>query len=280
MSENINSIEERINTLSRKSRKRIGLIIKMPDQAVLDGLRAAQRDCDLLIVGQQIDDFESVPAQNNYEDILISLLVEKKVDGIVRGQGEYQETLDSLKARTGTEKFHTPAIIKDVHGHVFTLSPVNDFEGHTVEEKVETGIEISKWLDGIWGIEPEVVVMCAWRGREWGQPYLKQTQDDAEEVVEGLASQGIKAIVRDKLDHAVKSGNVVIPVNGMLGHTIYRALCMLGDGHPVGVPMLGSNFVVADHSKYETDFSPHIRFASAWANLFDGREADSGWLCL
>lgn len=269
MNKKTDILESEIEGLVGRSRKRVGLIIKEPSAAVVRGLNSARRYSEPVIVGEQINGFECFAATKNQEDALIDLLVGRKVDGIVRGQGEYQETLAALQSKTGVERFYTPAILKDVHGRVFILTLVNDFEGHTPEDKTSAAREISSWLRMVWGIESEIVVMSAWRAREWAQDYLGRSMDDAEAVVGALSSAGLAAQIHDKIDQAVASGNLIIPINGTLGHTIYRALCMLGGGTPIGVPMLGSEYVIVDDSKYEKDFSPHIKFACAWANQLD-----------
>ena len=112
MTKKTNILESEIEDLAGRSRKRVGLIIKESDAAIVSGLDSARRYSEPVIVGERIDGFECFAATKNQEDALVDLLVERKVDGIVRGQGEYQETLSALQFKTGVARFYTPAILR------------------------------------------------------------------------------------------------------------------------------------------------------------------------
>lgn len=268
----INQFAEHVETLAKKARRRIGVVLQDPSPAIVRSLELAQRQyADLVIVGVPLEGFATVQPSDQPEHTLVDLLVDGKVEGIIRGQTDYTTVRDYLAAKESDlkeEDIVTPAVLQDAHERTFVLTLCNDFEGHTIANKAITAIHTAEWLRG-WGIEPKVAVMSAlFSGLAGREKILDRTREEAEIVVQRLQSGNISASVSEaRIDQAIASGhNVIMPVNGIVGHQIYRALCLLGSGKLIASPILGFKHVVVDGSRYEEDWTHHVRFATAWCN--------------
>ena len=267
----LQEIEKRIAELAATGRRKIGFVLREPLEPIVESLKKARDFADLVIVGVPVSGFETVETSENHEKVLVDLLLSKQVDGIVRGQCSYYPMIQILGQHTGKAYTDvvTPAVVKDYHEHVFVLALVNDFEGQTIADKVRHAETISYWLER-WGIRPKVAVMTAQKSFPHGiEKVLDRIWEEAEVAVERLQAKGINAAISDsRIDKAIAEiGNVILPVNGIVGHQLYRAICLLGGGKPIAVPILDFRYVVCDQSSREEDFLPHLRFAAAWANL-------------
>lgn len=265
------SLENKILELSRKKRCSIGVVIREPNDEIRASLERIKDEIDVLIVGTQVNNFETIGTQQNHEEKLIDLLINNKVDGIIRGQTEYYDLISCLCRKLNKKYIETvtPAVIKDFHGRVFAMPLVNEFEGHLVSDKIYRAELTSRWLQK-WDIETVVAVMTAQASFPAGQEVIiDQIHEQGEAVVEGLRRKGINAeLCNNRLEDAIENvGNIIVPVNGIIGHQIYRSVCHLGGGKPICGPILGYDLIICDQTKRESDLVPHLRFAAAWANL-------------
>ncbi len=248
------------------------------DAEIIKSLERAKQYADITLVGpaaiEGVQGFTKI-IDANPEERLAAMLAHDEVEGIVRGTIDDFKTYEAYTRLTGERETVNPGLMESARGHLFFLNPVSNPEGWEKEERLYIAEHIAQFMQGL-GLEPRIAVYTGMRhgtrerrkGIEEGVVgILNKTYDDAEWIVGELTKKGYHAKNWSiDLNPAVEEGyNLHIPVNGMVGNQIFRAMAFSG-GKVLVCPRLGLTRCYEDNSRTEKDFEFHIKWLAAWIN--------------
>jgi putative methanogen marker protein 4 len=199
---------------------------------------------------------------------LITLLKQKKIDGIVRGTLDIEDILHEFNNQLHIKKLLRIALLKAPSGKMFFMAPIGIDDGWTLREKIKIaklGAEFIKRL----GIEPTIGVLSGGRSSDkWRSKRIAQSLNTAEKLVAVLNKQNIAAEHMQILfEEAVKTKNFIIPPDGISGNLIFRSLCLVGKGIGIGGPLIGSDIIYIDTSRADAAYDLAIALASALTTI-------------
>lgn len=264
---------------AKKQRRRIAIGITRTDHPqIVESLKRAKEYADVVIVGKEIEGFRCIPIESN-EAIgrkMVQMLKTGEIDQFVRGQIDDFGCVDEFKKQyeiDPKEKRLDLALLEDLKGHQFFLTMCSNPDGQTLEDKLRFADGSTEWLKSEFKIKPKVAVMACCRPGSYGRdPVMTKTYDEAEAVVKHLKEKGIEAKnVHIEIEKAVEwSANLILPARGNIGNQIFRVLYYLCGGKIYACPTLfkkDDQYIgYEDDSRNETDWFPHIVFASSWVN--------------
>lgn len=258
---------------------RVGFGLLAPDKEVLNSLKRAKELAEIVIIGPPsigaVSDFEIV-IDDEPEERLARMLFDNKVDGIVRGTIDDFKTYGAYQKISGEKQVIDPGLVEDPLGRQFFISPGSNPEGWEKEERLRIAEEIAKLLVRF-GVEPKICVLTAERHETYQRKkgsseeivaFLNKTYEDAEWIVARLQQAGYASAKNYtiELDVAVKEGcNIIVPVNGMVGNQIFRALFFCGS-KILACPRIGLSRCYEDNSRTEKDYYNHIKWLVSWVN--------------
>lgn len=276
------SIEDQVDDLAKIKKRKIAFGLKEIDDQILSSLDKAKEFADIVLITpdglKEVPGFEVISVKNPEEKIA-SMLVNKEVDGIVRGTIDDFKTLEVYLKLTGIDKDEAellPAIIKDAHNRLLFFYPVSNPVGWDVESKLKGILKIVEFMKKL-GFVPKVGVLIGERHETYARKkeiqegvvgILNKSYADAEILVEKLKKQGIDAKnYAIEINGAADDGcNIIVPANGMLGNQIVRTIIFLGGGKLLYGPRIALSHPYEDNSRNETDYISHFKFVVAWAN--------------
>lgn len=194
-------------------------------------------------------DFEVILTES--EDNLMSMLLNKEVDAVVRGSLSSSKILNILKEEYPDKMYR--ASFLEVDGHKFLFAPVGIDEGDTLEEKTEIIDLGAKFLLKL-GIEPKIAVLSGGRPQDKGR---SQKIDNS--IAEG---ERVASVTKSKysvkhyfilIEDAIKDNvNFILAPDGISGNLIFRTLVFLGSGKSHGAVTLGINEIFIDTSRSQS----------------------------
>lgn len=257
-------------------RKKIAIGILRPIPETVESLRKVSEFVDLVVVGAKVDGFENIVEPNDDEasKIIISLLKEKKVDGIVRGQVKDSFTLDEFYRQFEMEPIPSnrkvcPAILQKGE-FCFVSSTASVYQGMNIEDKKFEVERIIRYMKEDLGITPKIGIMSTLRPTSKVGKY-KILNDMAvvnSELASYLRSKGYDATEYFfEYETAVWNHcNLIVPATGLVGNAWVKALLYLGDWKLLGINYLDLGVVYEDGTRNEKDFYWHVIHAVAMAN--------------
>jgi predicted methyltransferase MtxX (methanogen marker protein 4) len=258
-----------IHATAASSRRRIGIGILRPDDAVQDSLRRAQAICDVVAFGAVSGLVGSVPAEHP-EEAMATALADGSVDALVRGQADAITLRGSLAAHLNCDpgQIRDLALLRDRMDRTLALCPVSHRQGWTVDEKEVLVRDAAALLQRL-RLPVKVGVTSGARPGSLGlDPALDRTFSDAEALVGRLRKEMPIAHYFIDLDKAADDGcTVLVTVNGMVGNGILRALAFLGGVKVYGGIMAGIDRIIVESFRSSAGFSDYLEFAAALANL-------------
>jgi putative methanogen marker protein 4 len=244
----------------------VGVGTQYADKTIEGGEKAAERGyARVTLVGSRpMETALDTVVSDAPEEALVRLLMDGKVDGVVRGSLGANSTLRSLKRQAGLSKLMRVSLLKAPSGKFFFFAPVGVDEGWTVADKVELG-EAGVSLIRKFGIEPRVGVLSGGRLDDRGRsPLVDRTMDDAEAVAAALLKKGIDAKHAAILfEDAVNEYEYILAPDGVCGNLMFRALCLVGGGEGYGAPLAGTDIVYVDTSRAGSGYENAICMAGA-----------------
>jgi predicted methyltransferase MtxX (methanogen marker protein 4) len=257
---------------------KIGFGLLERNNEILSSLRRCKSFADITLVGppgavkglgfDYVEDDEP-------EVRLATMLTTQQIDGLVRGTLDDKKTIAAYTSLTNERDTVCPALLEIPSGRQFFLGPVSNSDGWTKEERLAETKATAAFVSE-WDIVPRIAVYTAIRtdtykstrgGPAHIQAVLDQTYDDAEWIVTELRRSGYNARnMTIDFDEAVKADyNLHVPINGMMGNQIYRALVACG-GRVLTATRIGLKRPYEDNSRAERDFTPHVRWLAALIN--------------
>ncbi|MCS7139193.1 MAG: methanogenesis marker protein Mmp4/MtxX [Candidatus Nezhaarchaeota archaeon] len=211
-----------------------------------------------------------VVISSNPEAKIVEVLANGEVNAVVRGTLSAKKVMSELKRLFNIDVIHRIALLETYNGTAFLLAPVGIDEGNDVDDKmrlVEGGIKLLSVL----GISPFVAILSGGRLEDYGRSFLvDETLNQAEELV-----KRIRRDLRIEAHHygiliedAVKSSNLVIAPNGMMGNMIFRVLTLIGGGRAFGAPVIDIlPKVFVDVSRAMDSYLDSITLSAALVNM-------------
>ena len=155
------------------------------------------------------------------------------------------------------------------------MTPGSNPEGWERKERLELAEKNAKFMKSL-GVKPKIAVFTGERHETYPRRkhirkgvigILNKTYEDAEWIVVRLKEKGYEAKNwAIDLNPAIEAGcNLLIPVNGMVGNQIFRAMHICGAKILI-CPRLGLSRCYEDNSRTEKDYLPHIKWLVAWIN--------------
>lgn len=183
------------------------------------------------------------------DDDLIRAVLDKKIDGVVRGSLPASNIMKELK-----EKYPnlSRATYVNGNGYEFLLTPVGIDEGNTVEEKFKMTMNCIEFFKQV-GKTPKIAVLAEGREDDFGRgkevsnsikdsrKLTKLIEENTEEEVKNYYILIEKAI-NDKC-------NIIIAPNGRVGNIIFRTLVLLNSWPSYGAVTFGINRTYIDTSR-------------------------------
>ncbi len=272
-------LDKKINQLIKSGPKpTIGFGLLEPNKDILSSLRKSKKLANIILVGpkkiQSIKGFKKI-ISSKPEQKIIELLVNKEIDGMIRGTLDEHKAKDHYKKLTGETSTFTPMLMKDPAGRYFFISPVNNSSGWTKKERYDIAKQIADMLID-WGIKPKIAVFTGIREATYKTekhqkkglyPTLCQTWTDAEWIVKKLKKDKFNAKNYSiDFNPAVEDDcNLLVPVNGLVGNQLFRVMLVYG-GILAASPNEEFTYCYEENSRTEKDFSAHVRWVVAWIN--------------
>lgn len=260
-----------------------------PDPAILASLERAKSWATIQLVqpaGSQLtDQFESIVSDQPEEE-LVNLLIERRVDGIIRGTLDDFKVQEAYIAKTGEKSaLIYPVLARDPLGREFLLAYPTNLQGWDKDDRLRHGLMLGRYLKDL-DIEPVIAVFAAVRSgtyeRKKGsssqiEQQLNQTHDDAEWLADQLTHHGFAAKNWDiDLNKAVEAdATILLPVNGMVSNQIFRVIMFCG-GQLLAGPRIGASLPYEDNSRTEKDFENHIQWLVATIHRRQEQGAKNG----
>lgn len=272
------SLDKKVEELARQGRVKIAFGMNEPNGEIIESLERCKKYADIKLVGPEaikgIAGFEKI-ITNEPEIRLATMLAHDEVEGIVRGTIDDFKTIEAYEKLTGEKTTICPSLHEDTAGRQFFMVPNVNMEGWTKEERLELA-DTTAQIIAAWEVEPIIAVFCGRRHdtyarrkeiRDGINGMLNQTYEDAEWIVARLKEKGYNAKNWSiDLNPAVEAGcNLLVPVNGMVGNQIFRAMLICG-GRLLTGTRIGLSRAYEDNSRTERDYDYHIKFLTALIN--------------
>ncbi len=256
-------IIEKIKSLALKKYNRIAIGIS-PDEIYIDRIKQVIKyfnqleQFKIILVSKLKINISDLSMGKNIELIIsnnpsfkmIQLLLENRVDGIVRGTLSSSNFLKEVKKNFMLNKISRIALLEDTKGRDFFFAPVGIDEGRTFEEKaffIEQGHEILKKF----GFNPSIAILSGGRLGDIGRDkYIDETIKIAEKLVEKMKNKGLQYIFHSEIliEKAIEKSNYLIAPDGISGNLVYRTLVHLGNGLSHGAiyiePLFQSKIII------------------------------------
>ncbi len=190
---------------------------------------------------------------NEPEKEMMECLINKKINGIIRGSLDSHKFLNIVKNYLNIKELNRLALLETSNGIQFFFGPVGIDECNTLEKKISY---IRKAINEFiyLKIEPKISILSGGRKSDFGRDEsVDKTIDIANDVVKFIQEEypDIK-IAHDEIliEKAIeKRSNLIIAPNGISGNLIYRTLVHLGGGKAHGAIYMGLNNTIIDTSR-------------------------------
>jgi len=263
----MNLLEE-IRRKAMANHGKIGLGIGGLSREVIRGAEEACEYAEVVLVGDEnkikgMDTSLEVVPSREPNQTLVDLLLDKKIDGAVRGTLSATKTLSYLKKAFKLEKLYRLALLQTVEGIPFFFAPVGIDEGASLGDKIEL-IRRGAELIRRFGTEPNLGVLSGGRLEDLGRdPRVDLTLAEGDFIVNRAREMGIEAKhYAILIEDAIRETNFILAPDGITGNLIYRTLVFLGGGLGYGAPVLMEK-VFVDTSRAIGQYSRAIMMASA-----------------
>ena len=263
-------ISEAIERYAKKRRARVAIGLVKTNSAISESIRRAMSIADVLVVGSEIEGVECVcvgecaDKEQAIARKMAELMSGGTIDAVVRGNIDYSYIESDYAMALGCKQIPRMALLKDVSGNEFAMTPASVLEGNSMKDRAEMAIKAVGIMCGM-GLNVNVAVqrICDQRGLS---EVIDQSIDESAYVAEMIAAAGYEVgYVGYGIENVMNKCNLLIPVNGIIGNAIWRTITGIGGCQDVGdLGMIDSVFI--DDSKFWNDYYRPILCAVAIAN--------------
>jgi putative methanogen marker protein 4 len=194
---------------------------------------------------------------------LVSSLKNGEVDGAVRGTLSSAKILEEIREVFSLRQVMRTAVLEDVKGRQFVLTPVGIDEGVDRKSRLEL-VEATLSYFSCLGWNIDIGVLSKGRPEDWGRSQeIELSLKDGEWLVDTLRRKGMKAEHYSILiEDAVAESDLVVAPDGVSGNLIFRSMHFLGGGKAYGAPIVNLDKVFVDTSRAKCDFAESILLAA------------------
>lgn len=263
---------------SEKKRK-IGIAILRPTQKTVESIKKAAKYADLTVLTlKKIPGLSCIVLKNDVEMSwkLISLLKEKKIEGIVRGQVKDSATLAEYykqfrKKKLPDDKKVCAGLLSNGK-YSFFVGSCSIYQGMTYQGKKHETERIISYMRSL-GIVPKIAVMSARRptGVRGKYKMIEDIEKNCHKLFLYLKRKKFN-VKEYYIDHELAvwdKSNLIICSVGIVGNAWLKALIQFSDFRMIASPYLDLGVVWEDGSRNEDDFYHHIVHAVAMLNGSD-----------
>jgi len=265
----------------------IGLYQGRMNDEIAKSVQKAQKElADVVVVGAPVEDvFQSIEAGPEMEEIhdkMVEVIKNGKVDGVVRGNVEEHGLLRKLKTIYTPDmpenelRIQNPSIIEDIHGNRLIIGPTSTVWGRNNQEKIFWVDSAIKFLAEFGYKKPKLGFLTSIRKANYKKTTVENedtlwsygTWESAEYLVKYYQKKGYEAKNYEiHVEHAVADNcDIVCVAEGPMGNAMFRGAMFLGGLKILASPRMALGIPYEDDSQSETDYYPHILFATAWVN--------------
>jgi len=266
-------LTDEIAQAARRARKRIAVGLS-PDKPVPVDIGIAASTCDVVVVGCRVDGYECILPVGPVEHELVDLLLDGRVDGVVRGQTDHTAFVEHLHERRdlGWSDHYLVSLLGDPETE-FWLAPVSNTECWIKRHKADLVRSMLRLCQGL-QIEPRIALISGCREGDLGpQWYFDGMYYDCEEIIatfedELQAGGWIRHFGIETERALAEDSNVIVMPNGMVGNQCYRLLVYTGHAKCLVNLLLGCGLNIVMNSRNEQRLAPYFAWAAAVANGF------------
>lgn len=272
-----NNLWDQVLARAREERMKIGIGINKITPNIIKSLERAKEFVDVVVVGKEIDGFESIIADS--VEPLIELAKLKKVDSIVRGNFDAIDAYSALKKSLKIDggiltinffKLNGVKMLNDSVEGVFCLLPTSFVNERTLQDKIKS-IDLHLEFFKTIGLVPKIGVLGPGKLADINEGVEEVTQGitDAQFIVDHYSKKGIWAkFFNHQIEYAVQEANIIVAQNSWAGNLGAHCLLYLGNVDFLGAAALNfKDIVYVDDSEAMEDFTNCLIFASFLASL-------------
>lgn len=264
-------ILRKLARVAAQSKRRVGIGVGNETAELLHAIERARSFSEVVLVGNVKNAKGHVVRTSEPEQKLVEMLASGNIDAAVRGTISARETIRQLKRQTGARKICRSALLSTAYGQQFFLLPVGIDEGKSTRDRARLVVKTAQLLSRL-GVTPKVGILSGGRSEDRGRTKaVDLTLRSAEALTAQLQDLDIDATNYNiLLEDAVKSSNVLVAPDGVIGNLMFRTLVFLGGGKGHGAPFFGIQYTFVDTSRSAAAFEDAILVARALSNLAHG----------
>jgi len=256
---------------ARQKRRKIGIGVTSPTDALIAGLRKADEFCEPFLYGADVPGFASV-ASSTPEDALFTDLEGGAIDAAVRGQ---------IHATPFRERFIRPynrsfqpieemiTVFEFPDGRPLLVSPASNLTMGSVGEK-EKLLDASIRFCQLVGLPVKIGLLAQCRDEDLldvAGTSIEKTYRETDRLAELYSGRFAVKNYGIDFEKAYEDGvTILIEPNGTTGNQVIRTLYFLKVVRFYGAPYMNATHIVVEAFKNGTDFPDIMMLASALAN--------------
>ncbi|MFC1663434.1 hypothetical protein ACFL04_04745 [Patescibacteria group bacterium] len=274
--EQLSSIQELFLKQAKQQKRKIAVGIWRPEPEIVLSLKKAATYADMIVVGSDIEGLNCIPTDDDDSASrkLVSMLKNKEVEGLVRGQVKDSFTHKLYEEELGRppEKVKSVFVVLAKGAQWFVVPSVSNYNAMTLESKKTEIEDAVGWLQKL-GFTPKIGITSTRRpsGRVGEFPMLEEIAQRCEETAVYLRGKGYD--VEEyyiEYERAVWEGrNVVAPSVGIIGNTWIKGLTLVGDVTMVHTPYLNQGVPYDDTTRNNKNWFWPVISTAAWINRGD-----------
>lgn len=248
----------RLLELGRKSQVRVG--VGLPRNFV----DVAKKQLSARASEVKIETFDDA-------HLLVSALKDGKIDAAVRGTMGSSKMIEELKREFGLKEIMRTALLEDVRGKPFLLTPVGIDEGTDLDSRLKLVLSsLSYFSSAGWRFDVAVLSKGRVEDRKRGKE-IENSLDDGDKLVQRLRKDGLRAEhVGILLEDAVTKADLIVAPDGVSGNLIFRAMHYVGGGKAYGAPVVNMKKIFVDTSRAKAEFTDSILLAAGLVTARSG----------
>jgi predicted methyltransferase MtxX (methanogen marker protein 4) len=276
------TLTEVLRDLARRKRRRIGIGVLSPNDAMLEGFRQAQTFCTPVLYGINHGEFSSVPSSSP-EELLVSDLGDGHIDAAIRGQIEafpFRTQLGRLYGHSFKPSEQLITVMEFPGGRPMIMTPAsNVIAGDRVEraDMIDASVLFCERMAlpikiGLLALcRPDDIPDESSFPSPSGKEHYKQiiaNHHETQILVEQY--QGRLAIRNYGIDFekAYQDGvTILVEPTGPIANQVIRTLHFLNAVKFYGAPLMNAGHVVLESFKNSRELADIMLLAAAMANV-------------
>lgn len=219
----------------------------------------------ILVCNREVSAEVPLVISNKAEEELISLLIDGKVEAVVRGNLSAKTVLQKIKSAFGCDNLYRITIM-EITNRPIMLAPVGIDEGDTMEDLLGFVIRGKRIADKF-GLKFKVGVLSGGRLEDRGRSKkVDEMLNFSEMLTNKIREMGFDVEnFGIEIEKAVRSSSMILAPDGVLGNLIFRSLALVANVDSFGAYASALPKIYVDTSRARTSYLLPIVLASALA---------------